>query len=137
MLNSINSVGASTYVAPTSGVSASQAPQQSEGLEFSYNPQDELVMDPQTITVPNASKGGRAPESEHVRLGEDQVLKPNKEGQYVYNQGTPQYIAAHTMGTVQSTVNALSEKFGQDISWAFGERQIEVNPDAGMMLNAY
>lgn len=138
MLNSISSVSPMAYTAPTSGVSATKVDTEVRGPEFSYNPQDELVMDPITIQVPNIKTSSKkAPEGEHVRLADKDGLRPNKDGEYVFQPGTRQYIAANTMATIQSTVNAMSEKFGQDINWAFGEKQIKLIPDGGVMLNAY
>ena len=46
-------------------------------------------------------------------------------------------MAAHSLATVQQTVNAMEEKLGSEIHWAFGDKQIELNPDAGIDFNAY
>ncbi|MGM9992564.1 MAG: hypothetical protein ACI376_06950 [Candidatus Bruticola sp.] len=138
MLNSISGISSTAYTAPNSGINSSEVNAATKGPEFSYNPQDELVMDPITIQVPNIrTNSKKAPEGEHVRLADQEGLRPNKDGEYIYKPGTRQYVAANTMAVIQTTVNSMSEKFGQDINWAFGEKQIKLIPDGGVMLNAY
>ena len=137
MIGSINGVNLNAYSTPvesvqTAGVSAANT----QEVEFSYNPQDQTVMDPVTVNL-TTEKGAKAPQTENVRLSRSETLKPNAEGNYVYEAGTREYITANSMAAVQHTVDRMGDIFGQEINFAFGDKQIDLHADAGVDLNAY
>lgn len=147
MMNSINSLNSTSYTSQADSISATrhrgkaeeQKPaEQQGGLEFSYNPQDELVMQPGTIKLPNVRVSKGMPQGENVRFMDERTkLKPNDDGSYVFKPGTRQFIASNSLATVQATVNAMAGSFGSEINWSFGDKQIKLVPDGGVMLNAY
>ena len=64
-------------------------------------------------------------------------LKPNSDGSYVFDKGTKNYVAANSMATIQHTIDSMEKILGYDITFAFGDKQIGLAPDAGVDLNAY
>ncbi len=109
-------------------VKASQA-------EFSQNPQDKVVLEPGTYTVEGLKSGDVGPAVDKARLNE--ALEPGGEGKFIYEQGTPGFHAANAFSAVARTIKFFEEGTGMNISWAFKKPQLDVNPDAGEMLNAY
>lgn len=140
MIGSINSVNYTTYSAPSDKLEATSSNNaaQTREMEFSYNPQDETVMDPITIDL-NTEHGrtAKAPRTENVKFIKGERLKPNSDGSYVFDKGTKNYVAANSMATIQHTIDSMEKILGYDITFAFGDKQIGLAPDAGVDLNAY
>ena len=140
MIGSINSVNYTAYAAPTDKLEAASSNDaaQTREMEFSYNPQDETVMDPITIDL-NTEHGrtAKAPRTENVKFIRGERLKPNADGSYVFDKGTKNYVAANSMATIQHTIDSMEKILGYDITFAFGDKQIGLAPDAGVDLNAY
>ncbi len=140
MIGSINSVNYTAYSAPADKLEAASSNNatQTKEMEFSYNPQDETVMDPVTIDL-NTEHGrtAKAPRTENVKFVRGERLKPNSNGSYVFDKGTKNYVAANSMATVQHTIDSMEKILGYDITFAFGDKQIGLAPDAGVDLNAY
>lgn len=140
MIGSINSVNYTAYSAPADKLEAASSNNatQTREMEFSYNPQDETVMDPVTIDL-NTEHGrtAKAPRTENVKFVRGERLKPNSDGSYVFDKGTKNYVAANSMATVQHTIGSMEKILGYDITFAFGDKQIGLAPDAGVDLNAY
>ena len=140
MIGSINSVNYTAYSAPADKLEASSSNNaaQTREMEFSYNPQDETVMDPITIDL-NTEHGrtAKAPRTENVKFINGERLKPNSDGSYVFDKGTKNYVAANSMATIQHTIDSMEKILGYDITFAFGDKQIGLAPDAGVDLNAY
>lgn len=137
MLNSINSFNSVSYSSQVGSVGTENTnAAQAKGVEINYNPQDELVMDPQVVNMPSIHAGKGTLEGDNVQFVRKEQLEPNKEGQYVYTPGTREFVSSVTMATVQKTIDAMSEKFGK-IEWAFGGDKIGLASDAGEDFNAY
>ncbi|MBQ7529136.1 hypothetical protein IJT10_04465 [bacterium] len=144
MINSINSFNYVTNTTSLDEVSNLSAQAASREVEFSYNPQDELVMDPLTVKLPVVSKEGEQPETNNVRFGHDrryptQPLKANENGGYVFDDktDTKNFVSANSMATIQKTFDDMKAVFGEDMSFAFGREKIDLFADHGKMLNAY
>ena len=110
-------------------------PTKAAQAEFSQNPQDKVVLEPGTYTVTGLKSGDVGPAVDKARLNE--ALEPSGEGQFIYQQGTPGFHAANAFSAVARTIQFFEEGTGMSISWAFKKPQLDVNPDAGEMLNAY
>ncbi len=101
-------------------------------VEFSYNPQDQVVMAPTTIKVKGVESG---PSTERASLSGTK-LEP-KDGKYVFEPADKSYVAAATLATVAKTVEVMEKAYGSKIPWAFRSEKIRVYPDAGKDFNAY
>jgi len=101
-------------------------------VEFSYNPQDQVVMAPTTTKVKGVQTG---PSTERASLSGTR-LEP-KDGKYVYDPSDKDYVAAATLATVAKTVEVMEKAYGSKIPWAFRSEKIRVYPDAGKDFNAY
>ena len=107
------------------------APPPTGEVEFSYNPQDHVVMAPTTTTVKGVQAG---PTTERASISSK--LEP-KDGKYVYAETDKEFLPALTLGTVAKTVEVLEKAYGSKIPWAFRSEKIKINPDAGKDFNAY
>ena len=101
-------------------------------VEFSYNPQDRVVMEPKTTVISGVKAG---PSTDRAELA-GKKLKP-KDGKYVYPRGEKAHYAAATLATVTKTLELLEKAYGEKIPWAFDKDRIEIVPDGGEMINAY
>ncbi|MGM9997904.1 MAG: hypothetical protein ACI38Q_00650 [Candidatus Bruticola sp.] len=140
MIGSIHSTNYTSCAVPTHKLEAASSNNtvQPQEIEFSYNPQDETVMDPVTIDLKTEhGKTAKAPRTENVKFVKKERLKPNADGSYVFDKGTPKYAAANSMATVQHTIDSMEKILGYDITFAFGDKQILLDSDAGVDLNAY
>ncbi|MFN8609259.1 MAG: hypothetical protein U0931_17105 [Vulcanimicrobiota bacterium] len=111
------------------------APRQAGSAEFSHNPQDKVVLEPGTYTVGGLKSGDVGPAVDKARLNEQ--LAPNADGNYIFEQGTPGFHAANSFSAVARTIKFFEEGTGMSIGWSFKKPQLDVNSDAGEMLNAY
>ena len=94
-----------------------------------------MVLEPGTYTVQGLKSGDVGPAVDKARLNE--ALEPSGDGQFIFEQGTPGFHAANAFSAVARTIKFFEEGTGMDISWSFKKPQLDVNPDAGEMLNAY
>lgn len=129
---SIRSFNANLPAAPPS------KPDAPKDTEFSFNPQDRVVMNPSTTVVPQVKLGTEGPETERFATrGMD--VKPNKDGKYVYESNDPKVHGAVAFSSAQKTLTMFESAFGARVDWAFGAPQLEIYPDHQdrEMLNAY
>jgi hypothetical protein len=107
------------------------APRQAE---FSYNPQDRVVMGAGTTTLNNVGPGPSVPRAE-LR---DATLEP-VEGKYVYSDCDPRQHAAVAFASAAKTIEMFEALLGEPIHWAFGSDKLGVVPDHAdrEWLNAY
>ncbi len=135
----INSIGIQTNnFAIQSTPAPTAAPKEGE-IEFSYNPQDTMVMSPVTTGVSGVTLGKNgAVSTERVKLVNSD-LKPNEDGSFVFDskKDVKSFTAAHTFATVNKTLEMFENAMGQKVPWRSSREQIYVNPDKGEMLNAY
>ncbi|MDO5295330.1 MAG: hypothetical protein Q4F00_01645 [bacterium] len=131
----INSIGVSNVNYNVNSVSSAAAPAAKE-IEFSYNPQDNVVMSPVTTHVGDVTMGKHGPQTSRVKLDAD--LKPNEDGNFVFDQkDSKNYTSAHTFATVAKTLEMFESAFGEKVPWRSSGDTITVRPDRGEMLNAY
>ncbi len=131
----IGSIGINNTNYNTQCVSA-PAPTAAKEIEFSYNPQDNVVMSPVTTKVSDVSVSKGSVKTSRVDLKTD--LKPNKEGNYVFDRSDAKnFTSAHTFATVAKTLDMLQSAYGEKIPWCSSRDTILVRPDRGEMLNAY
>lgn len=105
-------------------------------VEFSYNPQDQVVMEPTTTTIGDVTVGKRGPSTSRVSL--NTKLTANRDGSFVYDSSDKRnHTSAATLATVAKTLSMFESAYGSKIPWAFDREQITLNPDGGEMLNAY
>jgi hypothetical protein len=128
-LSSIRSFNA---VTPTSPAAKPEAAQE---VEFSYNSQDRLVMDPGTTVLKGVEAG---PKSERFIM-KGTSLKPNADGDYVFDAKDPRSTSAVAFSAAQKTLETFEEAYGGKVDWAFRRTQMGVYPDHQdrPMLNAY
>ena len=101
-------------------------------VEFSYNPQDQVHMEPGTTIVHDVGNG---PSVEKAAIKSD--FPSPKNDSYVYDTSDSRYYAANTFSATAKTIEVFEEAYGEPIQWAFRSPQLTVNPDKGEMLNAY
>ncbi|MBT9587974.1 hypothetical protein IV102_31855 [bacterium] len=100
-------------------------------VDFSYNPQDQVVLDPGTTRV----KVGDDLSNGKIQLVGG--LQPNLEGSYVYDRHDARFHGANAFAAVAKTQALFEEAYGQPIAWATGKPQLEVHADNGNVLNAF
>lgn len=132
----INSVSSPNFNFSVQSTAAPAAAPQGETIEFSYNSQDRLVKSADTVDVSGVRREGASLSTERVKL--DASLKPNAEGEYVFDQETQpkSFTAAHSFASVVNTLKMFEEAYGQKVPWATRSEQLTVVPDGGEMLNA-
>lgn len=106
-------------------------PEASKEATFSYNPQDQLVMEPSTYTVPNVRSDGST-----EKFVQDAPLPPNKDGNYVYDKNDKSFHGANAFAAANRTLALFEEAQGAPIKWSRTSR-LEVHGDEGKDLNAY
>ncbi|MFN8613935.1 MAG: hypothetical protein U0931_40760 [Vulcanimicrobiota bacterium] len=99
-------------------------------MEFSFNPQDRLVMEPGSLLVP-----GVRPDGSTAKFTLDEPLTA-KDGKFVYSPAEPSYHAANAFAAANRMANMFEQAWGQPIAWARAER-LTVHGDEGQDLNAY
>ena len=111
---------------------ASQAPVETPTKEatFSYNPQDQLVMEPGTLTLPGVRADGST-----AKFVQDSPL-PAKNGNYVYDKTDKNFHGANAFAAANTTLNIFEAANGEPIKWARTDRLV-VHGDEGQDLNAY
>ncbi len=105
-------------------------PPATQDIEFSYNPQDKMVMEPGTLVVP-----GVRPDGSTAKFTLDTPLEA-KDGKFVYSAGDHNYHAANAFAAANRMANMFEQAWGQPLSWARAER-LTVHGDEGQDLNAY
>ena len=101
----------------------------SGNVKFSYNPQDQLVMEPETFSIAQLN-----PDVSTDKLVLNHALQPSKDG-YVFDKGSSDFTQANTFAAADRTVEIFSKAYGP-IHWAFGDDKLKVNADVGDKLNA-
>ncbi|MGE0494791.1 MAG: hypothetical protein AB7S38_36610 [Vulcanimicrobiota bacterium] len=101
-------------------------------VEFSYNPQDQVTMQPSTTTVHGVGQG---PSVEKAAVRSDSPAP--KDDKYVYEQSDSRYHTANAFAATAKTIEIFEQALGQSFDWAFRGSQLKVNGDKGDMLNAY
>ena len=135
MIGSIGSFNSMSIQSVNSAGSCAPA-QVSGDVEFSYNSQDQVVMEPATTVVHGVKMGAHGPETSRVKLGNSE-LKPDGDS-FVFKQGEKGFTGAVTFATVNKTLEMFEGAYGQAVPWAGrGTEQIKLVPDGGEMLNAY
>lgn len=99
--------------------------------EFSFNPQDQLVMEPGTAIIPGVAADGSTAKFTHAS-----PLEPNEEGKYVYPKSDPRFHQANAFAAANRMANLFEEALGSPIKWARADR-LNVYGDEGQDLNAY
>ena len=95
-------------------------------VEFSYQPQDAVVMEPVSVKIPVVNKGILRPETPNVKFGRSikkpipPIIRPNRDGNYVFDSKTQtkKFIAVDTMATVQHTFDEMKSIFGEGMTFA-------------------
>ena len=105
-------------------------PPATNDIEFSFNPQDKMVMEPGTFVVP-----GMRPDGTTSKFTLDEPLEA-KDGKFVYSQDEHSYHAANAFAAANRMANMFEQAWGQPIKWARAER-LTVHGDEGQDLNAY
>lgn len=128
-LSSIRSFNAASPAPPAS------KPEVAQEAEFSYNSQDRLVMDPGTTVLKGVEAG---PRTERFAM-KGTSLKPNADGDYVFEAKDPRSTSAVAFSAAQKTLETFESAFGGKVDWAFRRPQMGVYPDHQdrPMLNAY
>ncbi len=128
-LSSIRSFNAASPAPPAS------KPEVAQEAEFSYNSQDRLVKDPGTTVLKGVEAG---PRTERFAM-KGTSLKPNADGDYVFEAKDPRSTSAVAFSAAQKTLETFESAFGGKVDWAFRRPQMGVYPDHQdrPMLNAY
>lgn len=125
---------------------------------FTYNPQDRAVGPDQTVNL-EVRDGNGKPETDTVVFANkkavfdpfgnlrdivddpNRTLPKNESGNYDYPLGhehhTDSAAFASSALTVEKYNAKLKELTGKEISWAFGEAQLQVSPETGNWPNAF
>ena len=134
-------------------------PVQPENKDFTYNPQDPVVMNDGSVTIEDVvSKDGK-PQTDEVKLANKKAvfdafgrlrdikddpnfkLEPKADGSYNYGMSHEKHTAANVFGGVAKTAakynEVYSELTGKTIDWSFGEDQLGVSPETGEWPNAF
>ena len=106
-------------------------PAPAEPVEFSYNPQDQLVMSPGTLKLSGLNADLT---SQKVALSEP--LEPVN-GKYVYEPGDARFHGANAFAAGNRTLDLFTEAYGQPVQWATGREKLSITPNAGNDFNAY
>lgn len=106
------------------------APPAGSDMNFSFNPQDQLVMQAGTLVVP-----GVRPDGTTSKFTLDTPLEA-KDGAFVYSQDDHNYHAANAFAAANRMANMFEQAWGQPLPWARAER-LTVHGDEGQDLNAY
>lgn len=133
----INSVGLNSSIVTNHSIQsvASTSASPAGEVEFSYNPQDQVVMAPTTTRVKGVKVGNNGPVTERVTLAKTK-LEANGDS-YVFDQKEKGFTGAHAFATVANTLQMFENAYGSKVPWAFRQDQMKVVPDGGEMLNAY
>lgn len=99
-------------------------------VTFSYNPQDQLIMEPGTFTVPGVRADGST-----EKFVQDSPL-PKKDGAYVYDKDDKSFHGANAFAAANRTFNIFQEAYGESINWSRTSR-LEIHGNEGKDLNAY
>ncbi|MEW6279786.1 MAG: hypothetical protein AB1758_14255 [Candidatus Eremiobacterota bacterium] len=100
-------------------------------VEFSYNPQDRVVMTPGTTVIHGVGPG---PSVDRAELKSGKA--PAKDGKYVYDPSDKAFHGALTLAAVARTVEIFEKALGEPVQWAF-RGKLGIHPDGGQMVNAY
>ncbi|MEQ8172335.1 MAG: M36 family metallopeptidase [Candidatus Eremiobacterota bacterium] len=100
----------------------------------SYYPQDPSVSEPvlTKIAGTNITPG---PDNERIDTNGD--VKPRSDGNFIYSPEEPEFINVQTFVTVDKVINMTEKFLGKKIPWSFGRDKIIINPDKGVMANAF
>lgn len=100
--------------------------------QFSFNPQDPSVLEPDRYSVQGLLPGP-AIATNRVKLNYD--LTPAADGHYVFGGNDVRAVAANSFAAVQRTVDLFWNAY--DIQkWGFAGQQLQVNPLQGEDLDA-
>ena len=107
--------------------------QRAPNFEFSYNPQDSSVMNPDVVAIDGVSIGNFL-STDKVRLKGG--LHP-EQGRFVYPLNDRRYYAANAFAAVNLATKIFQDAYGEPIKWATGRKQLDVTADYGKELHAY
>lgn len=136
MIGGIGSVNSNQEMFQMARSKAPKGSGSAKDVQFSYNPQDQVVMSPTTTKLHNVRTNGNGPFTDRVKLIETK-LNPSSNGSYVFKPGDKNYVKAASFATVQHTLSTFEKAYGGKIEWAFDDARIKLSPDAGEDLNAY
>lgn len=110
-------------------------PEAAKEVEFSYNSQDRLVMNPGTTVLKDVEAG---PRTERMAM-KGTPLQPNEDGNYVFEAQDPRSTSAVAFSAAQKTLETFESALGSKVDWAFRRPQLGVYPNHAdrPMLNAY
>ena len=106
-------------------------PAPTEPVEFSYNPQDQLVM-----SAGNLKLSGLNADMSSQKVALSEPLEPAN-GKYVYEATDPRFHGANAFAAVNRTLDLFSEAYGQPVQWATGREKLSITPNQGNDFNAY
>lgn len=126
---SVRAFNATTPEAPP------RPPDTPKDTEFSFNPQDRVVMNPTTTVVKQVKPGPETARFDMKGAG----VQPNKDGKYVFDANSAEGHAAVAFSAATKTLEMFEGAFGAKVNWAFRGEQLEINPDNHdrEWLNAY
>lgn len=101
-------------------------------VEFSFNPQDQVHMQPGTIVIEGVGQG---PSVEKAAIKSDHPSPKNDS--YVFESSDQRFHSANAFAATAHTIKVFEEAYGEELPWAFRSPQLTVNGDKGEMLNAY
>ncbi|MCR4784196.1 MAG: hypothetical protein K6A35_06725 [bacterium] len=141
-LNSFDSINSNMQMASVAPKTEASEPRE---VEFSYQPQDAVVMEPVSVKIPVVNKGILRPETPNVKFGRSikkpipPIIRPNRDGNYVFDSKTQtkKFIAVDTMATVQHTFDEMKSIFGEGMTFAHDREKISLFADKGEKMNAY
>lgn len=127
--------GCACHRTPLRAEAAAPAPSPaSDGVAFSFNPQDRRVLDAAPLKLNGVTLGSRNnPETARVSLNEG--LEP-VDGAYVYGSDDVRQPTAIAFANVARTVEIFGKVFG-DTPWAFPYDKLAVNANGGKDFNAF
>lgn len=133
MINPLGNTQRALEALPAPPTPGNATPQPTGDVEFSYNPQDTMVMPPQTTVIHGVEKG---PSVEKAQLLGGKKPKA-QDGKFVYEQKDPQFHQAVSLATVAKTIEIFEGAMGETFQWAFDRPKIGIVADGGKDFNAY
>ena len=103
-------------------------------IMINYYPQDPYVGEPVPSSIPSS---GVTQGPDNKRIDTSAEVKPGSDGNMIYSPETPEFVAVQAFATSDKTIRLMEKYLGRKINWSFGRDQIKLNPDRGVMANAY
>ncbi len=135
--------------------SVAKAPVKSPKV-FSYNAQDSDTLPGEKVTLSVSLNEKGLPSTDDVALKPQKQmvsslpimlpdgkyrLTPNAEGEFVYNEKGPLLDGANSFSAIAMTTAKFKSEYkeltGEDVNWAFKDKQIGVSPTTGETPNAF